>query len=89
MPKYTKKAQVLFTEQQYLDLLEIAEQEHKPLGTLLREAAEQVYLKQKRAREKAQAVKALLSLKETDVPDDYQAWERHYLKTKYSDHGET
>lgn len=87
MPKYTKKAQVLFTEQQYRDLQEIAEQEHKPLGTLLREAAEQVYLKKKRAREKAQAVKELLSLKETDVPEDYQEWEQKYLEEKYSGHG--
>lgn len=87
MPRYTKKAQVLFTEQQYLDLQEIAEQEHKPLGTLLREAAEQVYLKKKRVREKVQAVKELLSLKETDVPENYQEWERQYLEEKYSGHG--
>jgi hypothetical protein len=87
MARYTKKAQVLFTDQQYRDLLQIAEQEHRPLGTLLRGAAEQVYLKKKRAREKAQAVKELLSLKETDVPDDYQEWERQYLEEKYSGHG--
>ena len=87
MPKYTKKAQVLFTEQQYVDLLEIADQEGKPLGTLLREAAEQVLLKRKRARDKAEAVKELLSLKETDVPRDYQEWERRYLEGKYAGHG--
>ncbi len=87
MPKYTRKAQVLFTDQQYRDLLEMAEQAHRPLGSLLREAAEQVYLKKKRAREKAQAVKELLSLKETDVPEDYQKWEEQYLEEKYSGHG--
>lgn len=87
MPKYTRKAQVLFTDQQYRDLLEMAEQAHRPLGSLLREAAERVYLKKKRAREKAQAVKELLSLKETDVPEDYQKWEEQYLEEKYSGHG--
>ena len=60
MPKYRKKAQVLFTDQQYRDLLQIAEAQHKPLGALLREAAEEVYLKAERACEKAEAVKALL-----------------------------
>ena len=87
MPKYTKKAQVLFTEQQYRHLLEIAEEAHTPLGTLLREAADQVLLKKRRAREKSQAVKDLLALKETDVPRDYHEWERQYLETKYSGHG--
>jgi hypothetical protein len=87
MPKYTRKVQVLFTEEQYRDLLEIAEQAHKPLGTLLREAAEQVYLQKKRAHDKKQAVKELLSLKETKVPEDYEVWERQYMEAKYADHG--
>lgn len=87
MPKYRKKAQVLFTDQQYRDLLQIADAQHKPLGALLREAAEEVYLKAKRAREKAEAVKALLSLKETEVPEHYEEWERHYLEEKASGHG--
>lgn len=87
MRKYEKKAQVLLTERQYRDLLEIAEQQHKPLGTLLREAAEAVYLKQKHARDKAQAVQALLSLTETQVPVEYQDWERQYLADKAGGHG--
>lgn len=87
MPKYRKKAQVLFTDQQYRDLVQIADAQHKPLGALLREAAEEVYLKAKRAREKAEAVKVLLSLEETEVPEEYEEWERRYLEEKTSGHG--
>ena len=68
MRKYTRRAQVLFTEAQYRDLLEVAAHERKPVGTLLREAAERAVLRRKRAREKAQAVKELLSLAPTAVP---------------------
>jgi hypothetical protein len=87
MAKYARKAQVLFTEQQYRDLLEVAQQEGRPLGALLREAAEQVLLRRKRGREKTQAVKDLLSLAPTAVPRDYQTWERQYLDAKHPRHG--
>jgi hypothetical protein len=56
MPRYQRKAQVLFTEDQYARLEEVAKREGKKLGTLLRDAAVQVHLRQARAREKAQAV---------------------------------
>ena len=82
MPKYTRKAQVLFTEGQSRDLLEVAEHERKPVGTLLREAAERVVLRRKLARKKAQAVKELLSLAPTAVPRSYQQWEQQYLDAK-------
>ncbi|MFQ5737860.1 MAG: hypothetical protein ACE5JX_02525 [Acidobacteriota bacterium] len=87
MAKYTQKAQVLFTERQYQGLQEIAEEEGKPLGTLLRQAAEEVYLRRKRSRDKAQAVTELLALKETEVPEDYQNWEQTYQREKYGGHG--
>ncbi len=87
MPQYTKKAQVLFTEEQYLTLLSIAQQEKKALGTLLREAADLVYLRKKRSRDKARAVRELLSLKPTEVPADYQAWEQDYLDERAARHG--
>ena len=86
MRKYEKKAQVLLTERQYRDLQAIAEQQQKPLGALLRDAAEEVYLKQNRSHDKAQAVQALLSLTETEVPDEYHDWEEQYLSHKAS-HG--
>jgi len=86
MRKYEKKAQVLLAERQYRDLMEIAEQQQKPLGALLREAAEELYLKQKHIRDKAYAVHALLSLAETEAPEEYQDWEWQYLSDK-ADHG--
>jgi len=45
MAKYLKKVQVLLTDQQFKDLEEIASEHHKKLGTLVREAIEECYLK--------------------------------------------
>ena len=86
MPRYQRKAQVLFTEDQYARLEEVAKREEKKLGTLLRDAAVQVHLRQARAREKAQAVRELLALAAVPAPDDYEEWERHYLQTKTASH---
>ena len=87
MPQLTKKAQVLFTDQQYEALLAIAAEEEKSLGALLRDAAERVYLSEKRRHEKAAAVAGLLALEETEVPEDYQDWEREYLNDRVRGHG--
>jgi len=87
MRRYTKKAQVLFTEEEYRILLMVAAEEHKALGALLREAAIEVYLRKRRKQEKAKAVAQLLALKETEVPADYQQWERQYLDEKANRHG--
>lgn len=87
MAQYTKKAQVLFTEEQYRELVMIARERSKALGALLREAAEQVYLERRRRRQKAEAVRQLLALKETEPPADYHAWEREYLDERASRHG--
>jgi hypothetical protein len=84
MPKYHRKIQVLVTERQYKDLEEIASQQHKKLGALVREAIEEYHLKNKKQREIAEAVDRLLSLPEAPVPDDYQKWEAEYLEGKYS-----
>ena len=84
MAKYHKKVQVLLTEKQYQDLEGIASQQKKKLGTLVREAIEEYYLKKKRKKEVAEAVDRLLSLPEVPVPDDYQKWEAEYLAKKYS-----
>ncbi len=54
---------------------------------LLRDAAEQVYLRRARAREKAEAVRELLALGPIPAPDDYEIWEEQYLREKYSRHG--
>jgi len=84
MPKYLKKVQVLLTEKQYKDLEEIASQQGKKLGTLVREAIEEYHLKKKKEQDIAEGVDQLLSLPEAQVPEDYQKWEKEYLEKKYS-----
>lgn len=87
MPRYQRKAQVLFTVDQYTRLQEIAKREGKKLGALLRDAAEQVHLRKARAEEKARAVRSLLALGPIPAPDDYEAWEEQYLREKFGGHG--
>jgi len=84
MAKYLKKIQVLLTEQQLKDLEEIASENHKKLGALVREAIVEYHLKKKKQRKIAEAVDRLLSLPEVPVPEDYQKWEAEYLEGKYS-----
>jgi hypothetical protein len=84
MAKYSKKVQVLLTEQQLKDLEEIASKNHKKLGALVREAIEEYHLKKKKQQEIADAVDRLLSLPEVPAPEDYQKWEAEYLEGKYS-----
>jgi len=84
MAKYSKKVQVLLTEQQLKDLEDIASKNHKKLGTLVREAIEEYHLKKKKQQEVAEAVDRLLSLPEVPAPEDYQKWEAEYLEGKYS-----
>ena len=87
MARYQRKAQVLFTEDQYSRLLQISRRESKKLGALLPDAAEQVYLRRARAHEKAQAARELLELGPMATSDDYETWEEQYLREKYSGHG--
>jgi len=84
MAKYSKKVQVLLTEQQLKGLEEIAQKDHKKLGTLVREAIEEYHLKKNKQEKVAEAVDRLLSLPEVPVPEDDQKWEAEYLKRKYS-----
>ena len=84
MAKYSKKVQVLLTEQQLKDLEEIASRNHKKLGALVREAIVEYHLKRNKQRKIAEAVDRLLALPEVPVPEDYQKWEAEYLKGKYS-----
>ncbi len=84
MAKYLNKVQVLLTDQQLKDLEKIASENHKKLGTLVREAIEEYHLKTKKKREIAEAVDRLLSLPEVPVPEDYQKCEAEYLEGKYS-----
>jgi hypothetical protein len=87
MARYTRRAQVLLTEDQFRSLQTLAEAGAKPLGALLREAAEEVYLREEKRGRKARAAHELLSLAGADVPDDYETWERQYLDQRVEDHG--
>jgi len=84
MPKYSKKVQVLLTEDQYKAMEEISTERKKKVGFLVREAIEEYHLKAKKKKEIADAVDRLLSLPEVPVPEDYQEWEAEYLARKYS-----
>ena len=86
MLTYTKRAQVLLTEQQYRDLQEIAKKSQKKISTLIREALEATYLKRRKQQRIRDAVNRLLFLKEVPAPDDYQEWEDEYLRSKYFGH---
>lgn len=79
---YTRKAQVLLTEEEYKTLEEVSARTRKKLGTLIREAVEKVYVEEKRKAERAEAVDRLLSLPAVPAPDDYQEWEREYSRKK-------
>ncbi len=81
MSKYTKKVQVLLTEQQLRDLEEIASKDHKKLGTLVREAIEEYHLKTKKKREIAEAVDRLLSLPEVPAPENWEDFEKELART--------
>ncbi len=81
---YTKKAQVLLTDEQFKSLEKLAAQSHKKLGTLIRDAVNEVYIEKHKKAEKADAVNSLLSLSPQPVPDDYSEWEDEYSKQKGS-----
>lgn len=72
MPKYLKRVQVLLTEEQLKDLQEIASQQGKKLGTLVREAIEEYHLKKKKEREIFEAANRILSFPPTPVPREWE-----------------
>ena len=84
MSRYTRKVEVRLTEEQYRELAGIAAKERKRIGVVVREALEQTCLRKQRAQEKAAAIRSLLSMEATDVPEDYQEWEDQYLREKYA-----
>ncbi len=81
MSKYSRKVQVLLTEQQLKELEEIAAKNHKKLGTLVREAIEEYHLKRNRQQKIAEAVDRLLSLSEVPVPEDWGEFEKDLART--------
>lgn len=90
MSRYTKKVQVLLTEEQYRELSTLAAQEHKKIGEVVREALEQTRLaKQQRERIRRAATELLELAKTADVepPKDYHKWEEEYSRLKWAGHG--
>lgn len=80
MPKYVKKIQMLVTDDQYRGLEEIAAQQKKKLGTLVREAVVEYHLKNAKQRRIAEAVDRLLSLPEVPAPDNWEDFEKELAR---------
>ncbi len=80
MAKYSKKVQVLLTEQQLKELEEIASKDHKKLGALVREAIEEYHLKKSKKQKIAEAVDRLLSLPEVPAPENWEEFEKELGK---------
>ena len=90
MSRYTKKVQVLLTEDQYRELAAIAAKEHKRIGAVVREALEQTCLATQKRQRIRQAAAELLELTKTadaEPPADYHEWEEEHSRLKWSGHG--
>ena len=79
---YSKKAQVLLTEEEYRILEEVSAKTHKKLSTLIREAVEKVYIEESKRAGIFESIDRLLSLPPTPVPKDYKEWEKEYSGIK-------
>ncbi len=75
---YTRKAQVLLTEEEYKTLEEVSAKTRKKLGTLIREAVEIVYVAERKRARIVGSIDRLLSLPPAPVPTDYQS--RRYCR---------
>ena len=83
--KYTQRVQVLFTEKQYKTLEELAAKQDKKLGTFIREAVEEAYLKEEKIKRMKDAVDSLLKLageSPAPPPESWEKWEKEYSKLK-------
>ncbi|MGR3178575.1 MAG: hypothetical protein ACUZ8E_11010 [Candidatus Anammoxibacter sp.] len=81
---YRKKAQVLFTKDQYKTLQEIAAKSLKKIGSLKKEVVDKTYIEKRRKSQIANAIDRLLSLPLTPTPDSYHKWEGKYSESKQS-----
>lgn len=59
---YSQRVQTVLTKEQYQQLLELAEQEQKPLSVLIREAVVEYYLEKIDQQVRQQALANLLAL---------------------------
>ena len=98
MPKYSKKIQVLLTEDQYKTLEEISSQRKKKLGFLVREAIEEYHLRKRRRMKlpkpwtgcypcpKSRSLKIIRNGKRSIWPRNTPADEDHLLSRRQSGH---
>jgi predicted DNA-binding protein len=75
MPKYPKKVQVLFSEEQFEELTELASARGKPVGTLVREAVQEYHLAKKKSREISEAADRILTFPPVSVPETWEELE--------------
>ena len=68
MAQYTERVQTVLTKTQYEYLRKLADEEHKPLSVLIREAVEEIYFVQIEKDKRRQALANLLAL-EAPVAD--------------------
>ena len=62
MATYTERVQTVLTKEQYDRLMELAENEQKPLSVMIREAVVERYLMRVDAQKRQQALANLLAL---------------------------
>ncbi len=80
----TRKIQVTLDEVRYQELSAIAAREGRKLAALVRESIDEYCIAPEIQRRKQKALKQLLALEPTPVPEDYQRWKHQYsdLKTE-------
>jgi len=62
MANYTERVQTVLTKEQYERLMELAEQEQKPLSVMIREAVEERYFVKIDQQKRQEALAKLLAL---------------------------
>jgi predicted DNA-binding protein len=75
MARFAKKVQVLLTDEQYQELEELAYQQGKKIGSLVREAIEEHHLRKKREQEIAAAADRILSFPSFTMPESWDELE--------------
>ncbi len=80
MLKFSKKVQVLLTEDQYKAMEEISSKRKKKVSFLVREAIEEYHLKAKKKKKIAEAVDRLLSLPPVPVPESWEEFEKELAR---------
>ena len=75
---YTKRVQTVLTEEQYELLLQIAQEERKPVSVLLREAIVEEYFKEAALKRRRAALKSLRPLRAPGA--DWAQMEREIIQ---------